>query len=199
MIQPPPAYGGHPPYPPSVPRRPARRRPSGWWFGLGGGLVVAAVVIGIGLLVWTLRPLFLTDASVPMDGQPHAVRVPADSDRVLWIDESVTPAVCRVVDRETSAELPIQGVDADFRRDNGSIGDRLATWRFDPGSGDLEVTCAPVVSSTVEIGPAPHVGSLALGILAAVLVPLALGLTGTVVLIVTGILFAVRPARPRLP
>src|SRR3546814_11219707 len=74
----------------------------------------------------------------------------------------------------------------------------VGTWRFDPGSGHLEVTCTASAwhpPSTVEIGPAPRIGSFVVGLLATIFVPLFLGLAGVAVLLVTGILWSRSEAR----
>jgi hypothetical protein len=207
MSQQPPPYGPpHGPadgapsgYPPGHAPPPRKARPSAWWFGLGLALIGAAVVAGVGLFVWTLHGFLATDVDVARDGRAHSVEVSTDGDRMLWAPEYESTPACRVVDRATGDEVPLRGAGGDFRRnDGGSAGDWRGLWRFDPGSGTLEITCeetGPRPSSTVEIGPAPRIGNFLLGILATILVPAVLGLSGVVVLIVTGILYSTRPAR----
>jgi hypothetical protein len=183
-----PPYGD--PAAPALP--PRRRRPSGWWFVLGGGLVIAAVAAGIGLFVWTLAGFLETDATVQADGQPHRVSVGTAGDRMLWFDESTAqPHECRVIDTASGEELPLEPVTGDYRRSNGTMGDWIGVRRFDPRSGELEVTCTGTYNqATVEIGKAPQIASFVGGMLAAILVPLVLGGAGLLVLIVTGVLFA---------
>jgi hypothetical protein len=161
---------------------------------LGAALVVAAVGAFVGLFVWTLSGFLDTDATIDADGQPHQVSVGTDRDRMLWLEDGFGQQ-CRVVDRATGEMIPLDPVGGSYDRSDGS-GEWHGASRFDPGSGDLEVTCGPAEGS-VLIGPAPRIGSFVIGILATILVPLALGLTGLIILIVTGILFAVRPARPK--
>ena len=68
---------------------------------------------------------------------------------------------------------------------------------FDPGSGNLDITCAGEPGTEIEIGPAPSLTGLVGGILAAVGIPLLLGGAGFLIVVITGILFATRPPRPR--
>ena len=199
MTQPPPPYGPHPTGP--GPARPPKPRPSAWWFAVGIALILSAVAAGIGLFVWTLSAFLQTDVQVVRDGEPHAVEVSTDGDRMLWAYIDETTPTCRVVDQVTGEDIELRRPGGDFRReDGGTAGGWLGIWRFDPGSGDLEITCSSIDSnppSTVEIGPAPRIGSFVVGILATILVPLALGLAGLIVLLVTGILWSLRPAQPR--
>jgi hypothetical protein len=184
---------------PPFPVPPRKPRPSGWWFALGGTLIVAAVAAGIGLFVWTLSGFLHTDVSFRADGQPHRVSVGTDGDRMLWFDETTTlPHDCVVVDTATGDEVRLESVTGEYRRPNATMGDWIGARRFDPGSGELEVSCTSRHdSATVEIGKAPQIASFVGGILSAILVPLVLGGTGFVVILVTGILFATRGPRVR--
>ena len=189
-----------PPYgPPPVPPRPTKPRPSAWWFGVGIALVLGAVGAAIGLFAWTLSGFLQTDVEVVRDGEPHVVEVSTGRDLMLWASDFDTRPSCRVVDRETGEKVELRRPGGEFRRnDGGSVGGWIGIWRFDPGSGSLEVTCSAVASQprpTVEIGPAPRIGSFVVGILATIFVPLLLGLAGVAVLLVTGILWSLRPAR----
>ncbi|WP_296605826.1 hypothetical protein [Nocardioides sp.] len=198
MSQLPPPYGPHPTGP--GPARPPKPRPSAGWFAVGIVLIVGAVGAGVGLFVWTLSGFSDTDVTVARDGRAHAVALTADHEQMLWSYDFDRQPDCRVVDRSTDEEVPLRRPGGDFRRNAGSAGDWVGTWRFDSGSGDLEITCSRSGStplSTVEIGPAPRIGSFVVGILATILVPLALGLAGVIVLLVTGILWSLRPAQPR--
>lgn len=174
------------------------RRPSGWWFALGAVLVLAGLVTAGVLLVGTLRGFLTTDVSVPVDGRAHRVEVATDGDRLLWVDEAAAAPTCRVVDTATGEKVELRGPGAELRRRHGSGDDQIGARRFAPGSGRLEVTCTGAASRSsalVEIGPAPDLPAFAGSILAAILVPLLLGGAGLSVLLVTGILFATRPAR----
>ena len=206
---PPPPYGA-PPLPPygapGPPASPRRRRPSGWWFVVGAGLVLAGIAIGAGLFVATLKGFLDTEATVPADGRPHAVSVGTDGDRMLWGHDGVPDrADCLIRDRATARNVVPAPVGGSFSRSDSS-GDWVGLLRFDPGSGRLEVTCTRAAGGEFQIGAAPDIGTYVGGIFATVLAPLVLGGIGLVVLIVTGVLFAtggprkaqdvIRPGRP---
>jgi hypothetical protein len=208
MSQPPPSYPVPSGYPPGQPPLPTRYRPSGWWFVLGGALVVAAIVAGIGLFVWTLSAFLTTDATVGADGQAHRVSVDTDGDRMLWVQAAVPAPDCEVVDTATGRPVALSPVTSHLTKDVGD-GEWRAAYRFAPGSGELEVTCAgaPDVGTgpdrqmtwgpKVQIGPAPSIGGFVGGVLATIAVPSLLGLSGVAILVVTGVLWATRPARPK--
>ena len=186
--------------PPTPSPLPVRYRPSGWWFVVGGALVLVAVLAGIALFVWTLSPLLRTDATVPTDGRTHWVSVDDDGTRMLWRDEDVFDPGCRIVDAADGEQIDLRPVTSQISKDVGD-GEWTAAYRFEPGSGELEVTCAARVAvdegGSVQIGPAPTVGGVVGGMIATIAVPSLLGLAGLAVLVVTGILSATRPERPR--
>jgi hypothetical protein len=170
-----------------VPAPPRRTRPSGWWFVVGGGLVAAGIATGVGLFAWTVMGFMKTDATVAADGRPHLVLLEPGEPKMLWVHE-YDAARCSILDRATGTELDHSPVTGSFTRSTGRdewVGDR----RFDSGSGQLEVTCDRS-GGPAQIGPAPRVGAFVGGLLAMILVPLALGGAGLVVLVVTGVLFA---------
>ena len=178
-----------PPYgvlPVSQPPGPGRPRPSGWWFVLGGGLLVAAVAVGIGLFVWTISGFLSTDATIPADGRPHTVTVSTDRDRMLWVHE-YDAADCLIIDTASGREIALRSLGGSFTRSGGS-GDWVGDGRFDPGSGRLEVACSES-AGPAQIGPLPQLGSVVGGIFATILVPLALGGLGLVILVVAAVLF----------
>ena len=187
------------------PAKPQRRRPSAWWFALGIGFIVAAVVslvVGILLAVSSIAGFLDVDATIPGDGRPHVVTVPADGERMLWT-EFASAQDCRIVDTDSGEEVDQRSVGGDYRREDGS-GDWVGITRFDPGSGHLEVTC-PAGGGRGQIGPAPRISHFVGGLLLVILVPLGLGTIGTISLIVTGILYSTGrprndgPSDPRAP
>lgn len=179
--------------PPPPPQRPQQKpRPSVWWFVVGGGLMAIGLAVGVTAFVLLFRGLLTTDASVPADGESHRVSVPTDGDRLLWVDTLAPRPQCVVTDRESGREIPLGATNGDFERN-----EQTAVRSFDSGSGDLDITCEGEPGTEVEIGPAPSIASFVGGILAAVLAPLLLGGAGFVVLLVTGVLWSTRPARPR--
>ena len=141
-------YAGATPEPP----RPPKPRPSAVWFGVGGLLVVAGVVVGVVLFVRIFSAGFLSvAATVPADGLAHEVTVDTDGDRFLWEPENGR-ADCVVRDAETGGTVTLEPVDGTFTRSGGS-GAWQALARFDPGSGRLSVSCAPE-GGPAQIGPA---------------------------------------------
>jgi hypothetical protein len=187
-----PTYPAPPVYPAYQKPVPRRRRPSGWWFVVGSLLMLAGLGIGILLIVQTVLTFTETDATIQADGQAHTLSVYPDRDRMVWIrpDE---PQRCAIVDSGTGGPVDLEDVDADYTKDVGS-GEWEAVSRFDPGSGDLEITCA-ATGGEIQIGPAPEFGELVGGLAAGIIIPLLLGGTGFVMLIVVGVLFAT--GRPR--
>ena len=179
------------PYQPPPPPPPKKPRPRGWWFVLGAGLMVVAVAVAVLLFALVFKALFTTDASLRADGQAHEVTVPADGDRMLWADTLDGEPDCRVTDTETGEEIPLSSPSGEFQRN-----EQTGFARFDPGSGRLSVTCAGN-GEQVEIGPSPSIGGLVGGVLAAILIPMLLGTAGFIVVLVTGILWATRPPRPK--
>ena len=177
---------------PAPPAPPQKTRPSGWWFVVGGALMAAGLAIGVTAFVLLFRGIMTTDASLPVDGARHRVSVPTDGDRMLWADAEGQRPECTVVDRGTGEEIGLEPTNGDFERN-----DQKAINRFDPGSGDLDITCEGDTGSTVDVGPSPSVAGLVGGILAAVLAPLLLGGAGFVVVLVTGVLWSTRPPRQR--
>ena len=196
MSTPPPPYGGaQPPQPgwPAYPKPvPSRRRPSGWWFVVAVGLMLAGVAVGVLLVVQSVRAFVDVDATVPADGQVHEVSVPTDRDRMIWAHPGQPPR-CTLTDAATGEELGLAGLGASYTKSGGS-GSWEGTNRFDPGSGDLEVVCAPT-GSEIQIAPAPDFGSVFGGLAAGILLALLLGGGGFVLLIVIVILYAT--GRPR--
>jgi hypothetical protein len=183
---------GYQPYgaPPPPPRR---RRPSAWWFVLAAGLMVAGVAVGVTILVVTIKSFTETDATIDADGQQHRISVETDGDRMVWIDTDEPPS-CTIIDVETGEEVRFTGSpDASYTKSSGSReweGDET----FDPGSGDLEVTCEEA-GGPIQIGPAPEFKEFFGGIAIGIFVPFFLGGVGFLMLIVVGVLFAT--GRPR--
>ena len=194
MSQPPPSYPVPSGYPPGHPPIPLTYRPSAWWFVLGGGLILLSIGAAIGLFIWTLAAFFETDATVPADGAPHQVTVSTDGDRMLWRDSRVFDPGCTLVDSATGGEIDLRPVTSQLTKDLGD-GEWTAAYRFDPGSGRLDVTCSS--GGEIQIGPAPSLGGFVGGIIATIALPTLLGLFGLATLIVTGIMWAGRPARPQ--
>lgn len=200
-----PQPGAQPPPPPTYPTYPvppvyaayqkpvpSRRRPSGWWFVVAGLLILAGLTIGVLLVVQTVRDFTETDATIPADGQSHALTVDTDQDRMVWIHPGA-PQTCSIIDTATGTAVSTEGLGVTYTKDVGS-GEWEGSSRFDPGSGDLEVTCE-ATGGEIQIGPAPEFGKFFGGIVAGILIPVLLGGAGFVLLIVIAILYAT--GRPR--
>ncbi len=184
MSQPPPT-SSHPPVPEQQKHRPRAR-----WFVVGGLLLVLAPVVFVGALFTVLGPLFREDAVFAADGQPHAVSVAAGQQRALFTSTG-TDAVCRATDG-TGAEVAFTGVGGSF-----TVNEWQAVARFETGDGDLTFTCRGAgTSGDVRVGQLPSGSAVVGGLAVGILLPLALGGAGLVVLLVTGVLWATRPARP---
>jgi len=185
-VPPPAPYGAPPP-----PRK--RRRPSPWWFVLALLLMVGGVAVGVTILVLTIKGFTETDATVEADGQAHRISVGTDGERMTWIRDLV-PSDCSIIDTETGEEVGYTGSpDATFEKTSDGhewLGDRT----FDPGSGELEVTCAES-GGPIQIGPAPGFGEFLGGIALAIILPFLVGGLGFVLLVVITILYAT--GRPR--
>lgn len=183
-----------PPYLPPAYQKPvpSRRRPSGWWFALAAGLMVAGIVVGVLLVVQSVRAFTEVDTTIDPDGQVRVVSVATDRDRMVWVRPG-QPASCTLVDTATGEQIATRGLGATYTKSGGS-GSWEGAGRFDPGSGDLEVTCDPS-GGPLQIGPAPEIGSFVGGLAAGILLALLLGGGGFVLLVVLVILFAT--GRPR--
>ena len=186
------SFPGYQPYaaPPPPPRR---RRPSAWWFVLAVGLMVAGIAVGVTILVLTIKGFTETDATVAADGRPHSVSVESDEERMVWIDTSEAAGLHDRRHRDRRRGQLHRHTRRVVRRSSGGqdwVGDRT----FDPGSGDLEVTCEEA-GGPIQIGPAPQFKEFFGGIAIGIFVPFVLGGIGFLMLIVVVILFAT--GRPR--
>ncbi len=196
MSSPQPPYGQ--PYrpPPVYPayQKPvsSRRRPSGWWFVVAGLLMVAGIAVGVLLIIQSVRAFVEVDATIQADGETHSITVDTDQDRMVWVHPSQTEN-CSIVDARTGEEVGLDDVSASYSKDVGS-GSWEGASTFDPGSGELEITCA-ASGGEIQIGPAPDIGGFVGGLVGGILLALLLGGAGFVMLIVVAILFAT--GRPR--
>jgi hypothetical protein len=193
----PPPYGvpqpGQPPvYPAYQKSVPSRRRPSAWWFAVAGLLMLAGIAIGVLLIVQAVRTFTDVDATIQADGETHAVSVDADQDRMVWIHPS-EPQRCVIMDAESGTPVDLDDVSASYTKDVGS-GEWEGSSRFDPGSGDLEITCE-ATGGEIQIGPAPEFGKFFGSLAAGIIIPILLGGGGFVLLILIAILYAT--GRPR--
>ncbi len=186
MSHPPPPHNApQPSYLPPPGKR--RRRPNAWWFAAGAVLMVVGIAIGVTSLVLTVKSFTETDATIRADGEPVTLSVPADRDRLVW-NHPGQPDDCTIVDTESGSEVATSGPGASYTKSGGS-GSWEGVRTFDPGSGELEITCGPT-GGEIQVGPAPEFSKFFGGIFLGIAVPLLLGGGGFVMLVVVGILYA---------
>lgn len=180
---PPPA--GHPGRP-----APTKYRPKPRWWVIGGVLLVLAPVVFVASLFTVLSPLFREDAVFAADNQTHVVDLPAGEERALFTPQG-SEVSCSSVDAD-GADVELRGVGGDF-----TVNEWQAVARFDTGDGEVTFQCEGAgPTGEVRIGSLPSGGAFVAGLLIGILVPIVLGGAGLVVLIVTAVLYASRPARP---
>ncbi|MDO9456027.1 hypothetical protein [Nocardioides sp.] len=89
-----------------------------------------------------------SDRLVPQDGQPHTVEV-GDAG-LVWAGEwEVTPD-CVATDGPEGPPLALTGGGGARHGGGGKLGDYVATWRAEPTSGRLTVTCTSSRGSTLS-------------------------------------------------
>lgn len=160
-------------------------------------MFLVAALVAVGAFVWLLVGLLDVDALVDADGRPTAVTVGTDRDRMLWMDS--TTQTCTVVDRETGQEIALRSVDGEFTRSD-SNGDFEGMLRFSPGSGHLRITCSQTDGSapgSVLVSAYPRLGNAAAGLVLGIAVPGLVAFVGLVIILWTGILWSLRPPRPK--
>ena len=130
-----------------------------WWL-LGPAAVFLVTLVVSGFMFLRLLELGQTDAVVPVDGASHTVQVDSDRDRMIWVAQDAPTPDCEVREAASGERVPLHRVTITTIRDNGT-GSESGRWRFDPGSGDLEVTCSGgAVGGSAAIGPALTFGVL---------------------------------------
>ena len=171
---------------------PVKYRPRARWFVIGAGLVLAAIVLFVGALFAILAPLFHEDAVFPAS-EPHTINVPAHTERALYSD-GASGLTCSAVDG-TGAALRLRLVTGDF-----TFNEWTAVFRFDTGDGEVTLDCAPTGdSSRVRVGELPSTGTFVVGLVVGILGPLALGLVGGLILVITFVRYLTRQPRPKAP
>jgi hypothetical protein len=173
-----------------LPQRDRKRRPSVAWFVVGGVLMVAAaVVFGVGVVGFA-RTITHTDAVFRAAGS-HAVSLPPGTERAMFVPEGRPIPLCQVTDG-TGTPLHFRRPDQRFTYNTW-----VAVRAFDTGDGNIVFTCPPGVGGRIRIAEMPTGGDVARFGVVGVLLPLALGGVGFVMVLVTGILFYTR--RPQQP
>ena len=153
---------------------------------LGGGLTLASLVLSV-------KGFTDVDATVPADGTTRTLSLDADTSYLIWVHPG-EPDACTVVQGD-GRQIGTSGLGAStYTREFGSAaweGDRT----FDAGSGDVVVTCTDD-GGPVQIGPEPHVHTVVGGVLLGLVLPILAGVTGLLMLLVVGILYAIGEPKP---
>lgn len=118
------------------------------------GVILAAVALFVVLLGTVFKGALGVDANVPADGMPYAVQVPTDRDRILLATAN-SATQCQVTDLETGAQIALEDLPG------GHVSRGREDWRFDPGSGRLEIVCSAGSPGTqMRVVPAFERGSV---------------------------------------
>lgn len=157
-----------------------RPRSTGIW--VGAALMVLAVLLVVGAVVFFWQSLTGDSEVVAADGSAHEVTLPADEDYGLFADSFDQPPSCELTDGAGNA------VDLDRVSGSYEVNNWTAVRSFQTGDGDLTITCAQVDTgedTDVRLGPLPSVGTLVAVMLGGIGLGALCGLGGLVLLIVT--------------
>lgn len=149
--------------------------------GVGALLLVAAIVVPLILVLTLTLPQFRLDArSVPLDGAPHAVELPADAEyAVLAATRTKEGAPSCVLTGAGGAPIPLREVSGGVTVEN-----RMVLRVFDTGSGAVTATCSPAPGYTeVVLGKRPDMARLLGGIFGAFGFALLSGGAGLILLV----------------
>lgn len=156
-------------------------------------MLVLAPVVFVAALFTVLSPLFNEDAVFSAADSPVQVQLPAGEERGLFID-AFAQVDCAVTDG-SGAEVRLRPVSGDF-----SVNEWMATARFDTSDGDLTFDCGGVTpDAQIRIGELPSTGGFVAGIAIGLIVPLLLGVTGVLLLIILTVLYATGAPRDETP
>ena len=186
-------YAGQPPSPApysSMPPPPPKKRPSPWWFGLGGVLLVlASIALGVaGAMV--IHFFVDADTSFPMVGV-HRVELPAHTQRMVFSDGDTEGAFCSA--HEPNGRRVSFNPLGDSSLPDHDVSDFA---RFDTGDGRLVFQCFGSAADTLWITAVPDFGSLVMLFLLGVLAFVIGGLGVGVLLVTTVLWFSRRPTPP---
>lgn len=185
---PPPPPWAQPPHPstgagPGVPPTHQQRSRRGGWVP-PVLLIVVGIAVGVFLVVRAVLGFSQTEATVPADGEPHAVTLADTGERMVWVEEYTTSS-CTIVEQGGDTPVQTRSMTGRFTK-SGPSGSWVGSSTFDPPGTRLEVTCA-AGGGAVQIGPAVDGGGFALGIVLGILVPLLSIAVGVVWLVVRGV------------
>ena len=143
----------------------------------------------------TIGDVAEVDAQVPVDGEPHAVTVGTDGDRMLLGQGGDQPCTVRDDQGATIEQQPIFGDFSMSRQGEQYTG----LTRFDPGNGRIEVTCPQqlgTASQQVLVTEAVDVGGFVARIFGTILIPMVIGGIGVLWAIVLAVLMVTRRQSP---
>ena len=175
-----------------------KRPPSWWWLTGPVLLIVASVVVFVAMIVWTIGDVADVDAQVPVDGEPHAVTVGTDGDRMLLGQVGDQPCTIRDDQGATIEQEPIFGDFSMSRQGEEYSG----LTRFDPGDGRIEITCPQqpgMPSQQVLVTEAVDVGGFVARVFGTILIPMVIGGIGVLWAIVLVVLMVTRRQTPPPP
>ena len=166
------------------------------WFFVGGGLILLGVIAFAALLALTISRASPTDdvVTVAAPGQPVAVNVEADQKRMLFVEQGQPAPACTMTD---GGGEPV-AVDT-IGSDSASVSPGSTEWKgfatFTASTPQVGLTCPDAVTGQRIRAGAPLDAGFAASILATVVVPLLLVGAGGLVLLITLILWVIRPPR----
>lgn len=185
-------YPAESPYPsPYGTPRATKKRPGWIWFVVGGVLVAVAVVVAGVTLGRFGIDVARSDAVFDASGS-HDVTVPAHTRRGVFLVESDPVPRCSITHADGST-VPLERPDSRFTYERW-----VAEAVFDTGDGTLHFECAGGVGARIRIAQVPDDSDFARVGIVGVLVPLAIGGAGLLVLLVTTILWITRRPQPPL-
>ncbi|GAB3131711.1 hypothetical protein GCM10027289_18350 [Tsukamurella serpentis] len=151
----------------------------GVWIGLG--LIVAAIVVPLVLVLTLVMPQFRIDERVvPVDGSPHSVTLPSGTEYALLAETRTTSGTpsCLVIG-EDGAPIPLRATSGSV-----TVNNLMVLRTFDTGDGEVVVTCQPAPGYTeVALGRYPKMALLLTGIFGAFGFALVFGGLGVTLLV----------------
>jgi hypothetical protein len=170
-------------------------RPSAAWFGVGGVLVLVAIIFFAVAVSRFVHTVAHTDARFPASGS-HQVILAPHQQKAVFVQTDHGRFHCNAVDG-TGAAVQVS-------KPRGS--ETYGSWRWvatiETGDGNLTFTCSAsrlASPADVRIAPIPSGGMVLQFLLIGIVLPLALGGGGLVILLVTTILWISRAPRPTFP
>ncbi|MDP0396810.1 hypothetical protein [Tsukamurella strandjordii] len=164
----------------------AKPRPGATGIWVGAAMMLLAVIVPVVATVTVVLPQFRLDMqTVPADGAPHSVTVPADRTYAVFAETRTTVGApsCTLT---TAGGAPIE---QRVTGGNVTVSNRMVLSVFETGAGDVVATCSPGMpeagGAEVALGRYPDMGLLLGGIFGSLGFALVVGGLGLTVLIVS--------------